>query len=53
MFNGQSLSFNECASISPEHVDRANETLWGIPEVILPYSCPTHDSLLEVDPNIS
>ncbi|ODM15267.1 hypothetical protein SI65_09208 [Aspergillus cristatus] len=48
--NLKSLSFSECACLSPEHVDRANKTIWRIPEVILPHSSPFADSILEVDP---
>lgn len=46
----QSLSLNECMNISSECVDQANQTIWKIDEVILPYSYHSPDSIIEVDP---
>ena len=37
-------------NISSECVDRANQTIWKIDEVILPYSYHSPDSHIEVDP---
>lgn len=47
----QSLSLRECRSIPAEYVDRANASIWKIPEVILPYSLqPVEAPIIEVDP---
>ncbi|KKK16781.1 hypothetical protein P175DRAFT_0432969 [Aspergillus ochraceoroseus IBT 24754] len=51
--NLQSLSFSESANIPSEYIDRANRALWGIPEVILPYSLYNENSAIEVDPRWS
>ncbi|PKY04775.1 hypothetical protein P168DRAFT_251605 [Aspergillus campestris IBT 28561] len=48
--NLKSLSLNECMNISSECVDRANQTIWKIDEVVLPYSYHSPDSTIEVDP---
>ncbi|KAL2868688.1 F-box protein [Aspergillus lucknowensis] len=45
----RSLSFSESTNIPSELVDRANKTIWKVPEVILPYSL-YGSSAIAVDP---
>ncbi|PYH49974.1 F-box protein [Aspergillus saccharolyticus JOP 1030-1] len=46
----QSLSFSESSNLPPEFIKRANDTLWRIPEVILPFTSNGEKALIEVDP---
>ncbi|KAL4884370.1 hypothetical protein BJY04DRAFT_182339 [Aspergillus karnatakaensis] len=46
----RSLSFSESAHISSEFLDRANKTIWKIPELILPYFLNETSSVIAVDP---
>ncbi|OJJ47931.1 hypothetical protein ASPZODRAFT_63287 [Penicilliopsis zonata CBS 506.65] len=48
----KSLSFRECMSLPPTHVDQANKLIWNIPEVILPYTITSGDQV-EVDPELA
>ncbi|KAL4944028.1 hypothetical protein BDV06DRAFT_220696 [Aspergillus oleicola] len=46
----RSLSFSESANIPSELVDRANKTIWKIPEFILPYCLYDANTAIAVDP---
>ncbi|KAL3493019.1 hypothetical protein BJX62DRAFT_94696 [Aspergillus germanicus] len=46
----QSLSFSESANIPSELIDRANKTIWKIPDVVLPYCLYDENSSIAVDP---
>ncbi|PYI19253.1 hypothetical protein BO86DRAFT_378657 [Aspergillus japonicus CBS 114.51] len=46
----KSLSFSESGNLPPDFIKRANDTLWRIPEVILPYTSNGDKALIEVDP---
>ncbi|KAL3461082.1 hypothetical protein BJX64DRAFT_289645 [Aspergillus heterothallicus] len=46
----QSLSFSESANIPSELIDRANKTIWKIPDVILPYCLYDENTHIAVDP---
>ncbi|KAL2812074.1 hypothetical protein BJX63DRAFT_262020 [Aspergillus granulosus] len=46
----QSLSFSESANIPSELIDRANKSIWKIPDVVLPYCLYDENSRIVVDP---
>ncbi|KAL4915761.1 hypothetical protein BDW62DRAFT_120009 [Aspergillus aurantiobrunneus] len=48
--NLRSLSFSESANIPSDLIDKANKTIWKIPEVILPYCLYDGNSVIAVDP---
>ncbi|KAL5052097.1 hypothetical protein BDW71DRAFT_202225 [Aspergillus fruticulosus] len=48
--NLRSLSFSESTHIPSERIDRANKTIWKIPEVILPYGLYDGNTPIAVDP---
>ncbi|KAL4780822.1 hypothetical protein BJX76DRAFT_360476 [Aspergillus varians] len=48
--NLQSLSFSESANIPSELIEKANKTIWKIPEVVLPYSLHEGNAAIAVDP---
>ncbi|KAF7592981.1 hypothetical protein BBP40_012217 [Aspergillus hancockii] len=48
--NLQSLSFSKCMNIPSEYIERANKTIWKIPEVSLPYIHYEEGTPIEVDP---
>ncbi|KAL1970446.1 hypothetical protein VTN77DRAFT_4090 [Rasamsonia byssochlamydoides] len=49
----KSLSLRHCPNINPELVERANKTVWHIPEVFLSYppAVDRHGSPIEIDPD--
>ncbi|KAL4763546.1 F-box protein [Aspergillus foveolatus] len=48
--NLRSLSFSESTHIPSKLIDRANKTIWKIPEVILPYGPYDGNTPIAVDP---
>ncbi|RAL12100.1 F-box protein [Aspergillus homomorphus CBS 101889] len=48
--NLRSLSFSESSNLPPDFIQRANETLWRVPEVVLPYTSNGEKALIEIDP---
>jgi hypothetical protein len=48
----QSLSFNKCMNLPSEYLERANKTIWKIPEVSLPYIRYEEGTPIEVDPTL-
>ncbi|KAB8233516.1 F-box protein [Aspergillus alliaceus] len=48
--NLKSLSFSKCMNLPSEYVERANKTIWKIPDVTLPYYNYEEGTPIEVDP---
>ncbi|KAJ0421926.1 hypothetical protein BJY00DRAFT_101551 [Aspergillus carlsbadensis] len=46
----QSLSFSESANMPSGLIDRANKTIWKIPDVVLPYCLYDENTSIAVDP---
>ncbi|KAL2853064.1 hypothetical protein BJX68DRAFT_265300 [Aspergillus pseudodeflectus] len=46
----QSLSFSESANMPSKLIDRANKTIWKIPDVVLPYCLYDENTSIAVDP---
>jgi hypothetical protein len=48
----QSLSFRQCPNVDSELVEKANKTIWHIPEVFLPspLRMDDYEDFIEVDP---
>ncbi|KAN0080924.1 hypothetical protein V8E54_004128 [Elaphomyces granulatus] len=48
----KSISFRQCPNVDPDLVEKANETIWRLPEVVLPYPVKQYNSEpIEVDPD--
>ncbi|KAH8431864.1 uncharacterized protein LDX57_009515 [Aspergillus melleus] len=45
----KSLSLKECITIPPKYAERANQAIWKISELILPFSTPSEDPHDEAD----
>ncbi|KAE8350600.1 F-box domain protein [Aspergillus coremiiformis] len=48
--NLNSLSFSKCMNLPSEYVERANKTIWKIPDVTLPFYNYEEGTPIEVDP---